>query len=201
MTTHWHDRWQHGKTAWDLDGPHPLTRGLLSEVSSMDASFFSGAWMIPGCGRAHDVVELIRSGASRVMACDLVPLAMEEARSRYGDLPNVFFDCRDVSEIPVSESGAYSGIFDRAMLCALNGRERDGYVAAVRQYLRQGGVFVSIPFRQTSAPDSGPPFQISEAQLRTLFGAGWEILKLEGVISPACDQKILSEWVFIARKK
>ena len=196
----WEQRWHENKTAWDLQGPHPLTGELLDYVKSEFPSAMNGRWVIPGCGRAHDGVVLLKHGASNVLARDLVPRAIEEARKLYGETPNLKLECANIFDVSHGEVAAFSGVFDRAMLCALSGTERDRYVTSVQRYLKGGGLFVSIPFAKTSQPDSGPPFQVSEEQLRQLFHKGWKILRLEGVVSSACDQKILGEWIFVAQR-
>jgi len=201
MTTMWHERWQEQKTAWDLNGPHPLTLELLSFVCSLGPMGLGRTWMIPGCGRAHDAVELLRQGISSVVAKDLVPLAIEEAKRTYPDLKGLSLECGDVCKVDDSEIGKYDGIFDRAMLCALSGDFRLQYVRAIEKYLRPGGVFASIPFTEISEPEVGPPFSISGIELVGLFGPGFKIVKNEPRISPACGQKLLKEGLFIAIKR
>ena len=198
--TTWHDRWRENKTAWDLNGPHPLTAPLWRLVANYSPLITTGDWLIPGCGRAHDGVLLLALGARRVIGRDLVAKAIDAARVQYGDVKGLILECANIFDVPAPESGGFSGVFDRAMFCALSGQDRERYVSSVHQYLKVGGVFASIPFSKTSAPESGPPFQVSERDLRDFFGRGWEILHLEPVMSSACDQKILGEWIFIARK-
>jgi|LakMenEpi03Aug12_release.lakeMendotaPanAssembly.Ray.scaffolds.fasta_scaffold57121_1 thiopurine S-methyltransferase len=201
MTTTWHQRWQENKTAWDLSGPHPLTRELLDLSAKLSHGDLTGKWMIPGCGRAHDAKELFRAGIKEVVAKDLVPKAIEEARSLYGSIAGLSLISGDVTDVSKSEESTFGGVFDRAMLCALNGELRFYYVLAMTSLLKPGGIFASIPFAETGNPESGPPFAISESELRELFKPHFEILHLEPRVSPACDQKILKEWLFLAKKR
>jgi thiopurine S-methyltransferase len=201
MTTTWHQRWQENKTAWDLSGPHPLTRELLDLSAKLSHGDLTGKWMIPGCGRAHDAKELFRAGIKEVVAKDLVPKAIEEARSLYGSIAGLSLISGDVTDVSKSEESTFGGVFDRAMLCALNGELRSKYALAMTSLLKPGGIFASIPFAETGNPESGPPFAISESELRELFKPHFEILHLEPRVSPACDQKILKEWLFLAKKR
>ena len=196
----WEQRWHENKTSWDLQGAHPLTQVLMEYVSANFQAAMMGRWLIPGCGRAHDGVILLKHGAAEVVARDLVPKATEEARKLYGGMPNFKLECANIFDLAAHDVGAFAGVFDRAMLCALSGIERDQYVKSVEKYLQAGGLFVSIPFAKTSQPESGPPFQITENQLRQQFNKDWKILRLESVVSAACDQKILGEWIFIAQR-
>jgi methyl halide transferase len=201
MISTWHERWQQNNTAWDLQGPHPLTRELLELAATLSPNGLGVKWLIPGCGRAHDAKELLLAGVKNVTAKDLVPKAIDEARLVYGSLEGVTFESGDVTQVTKLEESTYDGIFDRAMLCALNGDLRQQYVIAMTSLLRPGGVFASIPFAQTGNPEAGPPFAISERELRDLFGRSFEVLMLEPRVSSACDQKILKEYVFIAVKR
>lgn len=201
MTTTWHERWRENKTAWDLNGPHPLTRELLDLTAKLAPGEPSGKWMIPGCGRAHDAKELFRAGIKDIVAKDLVPKAIEEARGLYASIPGLSLVSGDVTDVSKSEESTFGGVFDRAMLCALNGELRSKYALAMTSLLKPGGIFASIPFAETGNPEAGPPFAINEGELRELFKSHFDILYLEPRVSPACDQKILKEWLFLAKKR
>lgn len=201
MTTMWHERWAEKRTGWDLSGPHPLTSRLIEHVLKLSPEIISGRWLIPGCGRAHDAIPLLEAGASHVTGRDLVPMAIDEAKATYPGVKNLSLECGNIFDVQRGEEGIFDGIFDRAMLCALNGDDRARYVDSVTKLSRKGGIFASIPFATTSLPEAGPPFQISEAELRALFEQRWEILHLEERRDGSCDQKILSEWLFIAKKR
>lgn len=201
MATMWHQRWAEDKTAWDLNGPHPLTHELLVLALKLVPRDPRLRWLIPGCGRAHDAKELLEAGIKDVVAKDLVPKAIEEARNIYGRLAGLSFVCGDVTSISKSEELSFDGIFDRAMLCALNGVDRTNYVLAMTRLLKPGGVFASIAFARTANLESGPPFAITELELRQVFESCFEILHIEPRVSSACDQKILKEWLFLAKKR
>jgi hypothetical protein len=197
----WNERWQQNQTAWDLGGPHPLTASILQDAKIMSKNDLCGPWLIPGCGRAHDAPALLEAGATLVRGVDFVSLAIDEARRLYGKQTGVSLTCRDVSQVPADEQSHYRGVFDRAMLCAVHGAERQKYLDAVSQYLMPQGFFVSLAFASVARPEAGPPFEISQSEITASFAKGWEILLLEAIVSPACDQKILKEWRFIARKQ
>lgn len=196
----WHERWAMSKTTWDLNGPHPLTNELMKRASEIAPEMVKGRWLIPGCGRAHDGPRLLSLGATSVDGSDLVPLAIEEAKRLYGSVPNLTLRCGDITDVSQKDLGAFDCIFDRAMLCALKGELRESYVNACLKYLKKGGLFASLAFASTHEPEVGPPFQITAPEIRQLFGNKWRIEHLEERRDGACGQKILSEWVFLARK-
>ena len=200
MTTRWHERWAEKKTGWDLRGPHPLTAHLIDLCKQIDPQVVRGRWLIPGCGRAHDAPLLLELGASHVTGRDLVPLAIEEAQSCYGHLKNLTFECGSIYDVKHPDETSFECVFDRAMMCALSGDERRLYLQSIYKLLQKGGLFASIPFAKTHEPEMGPPFQITEGELRDSFKDGWQILHLEERQDGSCDQKILREWLFIAKK-
>lgn len=200
MNSMWHERWAENRTGWDLNGPHPLTHDLFAKVAAWSPNMVGGRWLIPGCGRGHDGPLLLKLGASKVVGKDLVPVAIAEATQLYAQVEHLSFTCGDINELSERDSGGFDCIFDRAMLCALEGENRKKYVASCLRYLRSGGIFASIAFATTSEPEVGPPFQITKSEVETLFSNGWRVELLEERKDGACGQKILSEWLLIARK-
>ena len=200
MLAMWQERWRTNKTGWDLKGPHPLSEAVLDVASAGTGGKLHGDWLIPGCGRAHDAQMIVARGAACVVGKDLVPEAIHEASKLYGKIPGVFFECGDVCQISEPDVGRFAGVFDRAMLCALGESMRRSYVKAVASALKTGGVFASIAFAKTREPTVGPPFTISESELKHLFSESFQIINLEETVSGACDEKILSEWIFVAVK-
>jgi len=200
MLAMWQERWRTNKTSWDLKGPHPLLDRILDLAANTTGAKLHGDWLIPGCGRAHDAQMIVARGAAGVVGKDMVPEAINEASKLYGAIPGVFFECGDVCEIRDHEVGRFAGVFDRAMLCALGESMRRRYVEAMAAALKKGGVFASLAFAKTSEPTVGPPFSISESELKHLFSQSFQIIHLEETDAGACDQKILSEWIFVAVK-
>jgi SAM-dependent methyltransferase len=196
----WHERWAVKKTTWDLNGPHPLTKSLFQNCASLSPEKAKGRWLIPGCGRAHDGPYLLELGAKSVDGRDLVPQAIDEAGRLYGSVANLRLSSGDITQVSYDDVCAFDCIFDRAMLCALQGQARDNYVNACAQYLKPGGLFASLAFASTSQPEVGPPFQITRSEIEVLFGGNWRIECLEERFDGPCDQKILSEWLLIAQK-
>lgn len=173
---------------------------ILDLAADSTGGKLHGDWLIPGCGRAHDAKSILARGAAGVVGKDLVPEAIFEASKLYGTIPGIFFESGDVCEIGEHDVGRFAGVFDRAMLCALGESMRRRYVEAMAAALKKGGVFTSIAFAKTSEPTVGPPFSIRDFELKNLFSQSFRIIHLEETESDACDQKILSEWIFVAVK-
>jgi SAM-dependent methyltransferase len=197
-TTNWRDHWDKGVTGWDLGGPHPLFSVLLKELESRVSWNQLQHWYVPGCGRAHDAAALANKGAN-VLATDYVDLAVIEARKQYQNQSGLRLAVADALAVDSKEIAAFDAVFDRAMLCAMTGFARAKYIEACRVRLRKDGYFVSIPFAQVLVPE-GPPFQMTEQELREAFGEGWEIQLLTRRSDGAVGQRITEEILFIARK-
>ena len=197
-TTNWRDHWDKGVTAWDLGGPHPLFSVILKELEKKVSWNQLHHWHVPGCGRAHDAAALAKKGAD-VLASDYVDLAVAEAKKQYQNEPGLRITVADALVVEPKEIGAFDAIFDRAMLCAMSGLARSKYIDACYARLRSGGYFVSIPFAQVVVPE-GPPFEITESELRRSFAKGWDIQLLTARRDGAVGQRIVEEFLFIAQK-
>jgi SAM-dependent methyltransferase len=198
--TMWHERWAEEKTGWDLNGPHPLTRYLYETAKGFDPKHVAGRWLMPGCGRGHDGTLLLAMGAASVEGRDLVPRAIDEAKRLYASVDRLSFRCCDINDLGLADLSGFDCIFDRAMLCALQGADRHQYVRSCASCLRPGGLFASLAFASTTDPEQGPPFQILQSEIYDFFDKSWKVEFLEERRDGACGQKILSEWVLIARR-
>lgn len=198
-TTNWRDHWDRGVTAWDLGGPHPLFSVIFEELAAIAEWSQLKNWSVPGCGRAHDAAALAKMGA-HVLASDIVDLAVQEAEKTYTGLKHLRVEVGDALIVKETEENAFDGVFDRAMLCAMNGEARTKYIDCCHRRLRTGGFFVSIPFAKVARPEAGPPFQITAAELRESFANGWSIRLLKSSHNGPVDVKILEEYLFIAQK-
>lgn len=196
-TTNWQDHWDKGITGWDLGGPHPLLPTILQELEKQVPWTQLRRWYVPGCGRAHDAAALAGKGAD-VLACDYVERAVAEARTQYQDQQGLRIEVADALVVDAREVGAFDAVFDRAMLCAMTGAARSTYIESCRRRLRENGYFVSIPFAQVMVPE-GPPFQMTEQELRRAFAGGWEIKLLTPRRDGAVGQRITEEFLFIAQ--
>ena len=223
----WRECWQGHRTGWDLGGAHeclvPLLK-LFAKVSLIESLGAPGPLRIysPGCGRAHDGAAIVSrsiplppSLAARqieVMATDFAPEAIDAAREIYGNLTGkglslAVEDAR--ADVPVAEKQKFHVVFDRAMLCALRPDLRPAYLRACHDRLAPGGIFLSLPFTRIEdtpehPPGSGPPFEITMANLETLMADHhFRLLAAEKVVVRRPDTIIKEEalTVFEAIKK
>lgn len=195
----WQGRWENGQTGWDLNGPHPLLAQLMNTASRL-SKLPNSRVFIPGCGRAHDGVALVRDFGMKVVAEDIAEGAISAAKALYSKVPELQLRVGNSSACTKEEQGYFGCIYDRAVLCALRPELRPPFVHACAERLAKGGLFSSLPFAETTGPvGSGPPFAISRGELHALFDEKFEVLKLDLAEGGAIDGKILAEWMFVAR--
>lgn len=195
----WQARWINGETRWDQGHEHPALRQLLlhAELEGQlrpGAAIYSG-----GCGRAHNEAFLARRGY-RVKACDLVPEAIIEATSLYGELPSLELSCEDAFDLGPDEIESYEAVFDRAMLCAIQPENRALYLDAVTQRLEPDGLFMTILFRRVDKPQ-GPPFAVDEKLLFSLLEDRFELCWAAAGPPLPSESHVREEWLCIWRRR
>ena len=99
-----------------------------------------------GAGAATFVDDLLSRGFSRVTAVDLSSTALEIARNRVGERPDVKWLVGDITRLELPAQ-AFDFWHDRAVFHFLREpQERARYVAAVRRALKPGGHIVVATF-------------------------------------------------------
>lgn len=172
MATH-PDYWnriyeEEGRPGWDMDGATPLVEELL-RLSGLASGC---AIAVPGCGYGHDAAALAAKGFS-VTGLDFAPLAIDGAKSRYGD--RIEWAEADWFTTPL---GPWAAIFDHTCFVAMDPSRRPDYVAACARHLDPGGLWLLAAFHDVNGRQ-GPPHAIELETLRTLAASAFEILHLD----------------------
>jgi methyl halide transferase len=164
--TDWEKLYQTGEAAWDKGAPAPPLLAYLKENK------LTGRWLVPGCGRGHDVRALAGAGAESVVGLDYAPTAVEDARIALADLPNVSVIQADLFALPDELLGAFDGVFEHTCYCAIPRERRDDYVRAVHSALKPGGILLAVFYldpRDNPDPNLGPPFNATLGELDAQF--------------------------------
>ncbi|HVX42612.1 MAG TPA: class I SAM-dependent methyltransferase [Mycobacteriales bacterium] len=165
----WDDSYHDGPAPWDV-GPQPAV------VRVAAAGGFSGAVLDSGCGTGENALVIAELGLP-VLGVDVAATAIGRARekARQRGLP---------AEFEVADAFAlhrlgrqFDTVLDCGMLHTCDDEERPVYVASLASVLRPGGTLHVLCFSD-QGPDVGP-HPVSEAQLRSVFGSGWNIVSLE----------------------
>jgi thiopurine S-methyltransferase len=185
---YWLKRWREGRTQWHHDAVMPP---LMQHWPALDVPRDTLVLM-PFCGKSLDMIWLAAQGY-RVLGVEISPLGVEQflaennlqadthetadgLRYRAGNIDIIQGDLFDVTATTLAGCDA---IYDRAALIAQSAPERQHYANAVYGKLPAGCRGLLITLEYTQAEMDGPPFSVNEAEVQRLFGARWDITRVE----------------------
>ena len=194
LKDYWQKKWETGDTLFHQDRPHPQ---LLKHFRSA-----AGKVMVPLCGKSLDLLWLKEQG-NEVVGIELSPIACEaffkengllfEVRKSgtftiyQGDQISIW--CGDFFQTPSDVWLGVTCVYDRAALIALLPDLRKQYADCIlRNWKAKGSTAVQILLITVEYPIEaiqGPPFSVTEAEVRDLYGKVFRIDKLETRIDPA----------------
>ncbi len=165
--TNWDQAYQENFTPWDKGLPSPPLVEWLSRHS------LSGRVLVPGCGVGHDVMHLISLGVDAI-GLDIAPTAIERAKATYPQHADRFVQ-GDLFEL----KGEFDAVVEHTCLCALPPEWREKYRDAVAGLLKPGGLLVGVFFinPEMDPGETGPPFGISEVELKALMAPWFELVE------------------------
>jgi SAM-dependent methyltransferase len=165
--TSWEQAYQDNFTPWDRGEPSPALVEFFARHE------LSGRVLVPGCGVGHDVAFLVSRGLDAV-GLDIAPTAIERAKSRYPELAERFV-LGDLFEL----KDPFDAVVEHTCLCALPPEWREKYREAVAGLLKPGGRLIGVFFinPEMDEGETGPPFGISEAELKALMAPRFEIVE------------------------
>lgn len=159
-------------TPWDMDMATPALAEVLPWARE-EGLAEAARLVLPCCGLGHDAAELARQGF-QVTAADIVPEAIQEARSRYGE--GIAWCCADWFG-PVL--GSFDAVFDHTAFVAFPPERRATYAEACARHLRPGGLWFGVFFHTVREPEQRP-WAVQEHELRAVAeGARFEVLRLQ----------------------
>jgi methyl halide transferase len=168
----WNERYQNEDTPWDLSGPTPEFARLLREGRLPT----KGRVLVPGGGRGHDAVLFAQKGFE-VDLVDFAPKALEAALGEASKQKATVFAYRqDFFELPSLpyHASTYDILLEYTFFCAIDPDRRKDYVRAAAALLKPGGWLVGL-FFPLEITKAGPPFLVSEKEVRELFAPHFEL--------------------------
>jgi len=176
----WHQRWQEQQIGFHLPDVNPHLRqrwGMLGLAPSSTV-------LVPLCGKTRDM-RWLRNQGHRVVGVELSAIAADAFFVEDGHQPVVHEDgafCvmeADGIRILVGDffqleprhlDGAVSS-WDRGSLVALPPEMRTRYAAHVRTLMPADSRVLLVTFDYAQHEMAGPPFAVSEAEVRALYAA------------------------------
>ncbi|WP_089603805.1 thiopurine S-methyltransferase [Acinetobacter piscicola] len=184
----WHQRWQENRIGFHLPQPNPLLVNNLQFLElAKDARIF-----IPLSGKSLDIGYLLVQGF-RIVAIELSQkavdalideLQLEFTQHQVGDLIHYQHErldlfVGDVFHLNKNLLGHIDAIYDRAALVALPEKTRIQYAAHLTELAHVPQLIISYEYDQNSY--EGPPFSVTEAEIRQHYQKAYQILLLEQV--------------------
>ncbi len=197
MTEHdrsefWSERYQTGRTGWDLGIPAPNVQRLVSEWAPA-----GGRILVPGCGRGYDARALAQKGFE-VTALDFAPEAIAEAkRLAEEEEVNVEWVRDDLFADRREWEASFDAWVELTCFCAIDPSRREAYVEQAFRWVKPGGLLLAVIFSGIGA--GGPPFDSDPADLRALFGRSFEVLKA-GWSPDSVPERQGKEWEMVMRR-
>jgi len=184
----WHQRWQDNQIGFHQDKPTPLLVKHWPAIGMpVGAKIF-----VPLAGKSLDMVWFASQGY-RVLGVELSTLAIRQFIAEHGVVPEVRESkygthylagaieviCGDVFSLDAQALADCSVVFDRAALIALPPDLRRRYVRELYSLLPQGcrGLLITLEYPEDEK--NGPPFSVSESEVRELYEPDWHVEVLE----------------------
>jgi thiopurine S-methyltransferase len=186
----WLQRWQDNNIGWHhiefnqhlLNHWHAL---LLPQGSLV---------LAPLCGKSKDMAWLAEQGY-RIRGIELSPLAVEAFFEEQGLQPRIVtagdFECwrdgpyeiycGDIFELEQIDSSDVNAVYDRASLVALNPDQRTHYAQMLQRILPQQAKALLITMEYPQGEMQGPPFSVSDEEVRALFSNRFSIQRLHSL--------------------
>jgi thiopurine S-methyltransferase len=184
----WLERWRQSRTGFHQDAPTPL---LLKHWDAVGAEPGSRVF-VPLAGKSLDMAWFASQGY-RVLGAELSPLAVAQFFESQGVEPSVEEAADglhhlaepielvqgDVFALDADTVASCTAVFDRAAIIALPPEMRERYVREVYGKLPSGcrGLLITLEYPQQEK--AGPPFSVTEDEVRSLFDANWQVKLLE----------------------
>jgi 2-polyprenyl-3-methyl-5-hydroxy-6-metoxy-1,4-benzoquinol methylase len=166
---------------WDRRSPSPA---LEEWARSEGLSGGGRRAVVVGCGLGADA-EFVASLGFQVTAFDVSETAVRLAAQRN---PGSAVDYRqaDLLDLPTELVGAFELVVEIYTLQALPDPPRPRAIAGVRSLVASGGTLVVIALRSDAELDAqtGPPFALSRATLRSLAAGTLELEELVALDVP-----------------
>ncbi|MGN6108062.1 MAG: thiopurine S-methyltransferase [Kofleriaceae bacterium] len=174
--TDWHSFWQQGRIGFHEGRPNRFLERYADRLASRPRV------LVPLCGKTEDLAFLASRG-HQVVGIELVEDAVRAFFAEHGVTPTVrprgpFVEyasesitllCGDMFAATRELLGPIDAVYDRAALVALPDEIRRRYVDLVRRLAGRGGAVLVVTLDYDQELMSGPPFAISEAELRALY--------------------------------
>ncbi|MHA4979273.1 thiopurine S-methyltransferase [Pseudomonas extremorientalis] len=196
----WQDRWASNQIGFHQPKVNPYLQRHWPQLGLAEGAQV----LVPLCGKSLDLMWLASQGL-RVFGVELSEQAVEAFFDEQDLVPRITqrgtFEvyqaglievwCGDFFTLDAEALADCAALYDRAALIALPPLMRVRYAEHLNSLLRPGceGLLITLDYDQTQK--AGPPFAVTDDEVKVLLGAHWALEVLE-------EQDILGEsWKFV----
>lgn len=151
----------------------------------------SGRVLVPLCGKSRDMLWL-RAQGHQVLGVEISALAVQSFFDENTLQPTITLDGAferwstdgltllrgDFFDLNPAHLGTVAGVYDRASLVALPPELRQRYARHLCDILPPTAPLLLVTMEYEQAQMLGPPFAVSEAEVRDLYGADYQVTLL-----------------------
>jgi len=174
---YWLKRWNENRIGFHKSGVNPLLEQYLPQVTKAP-----GRTLVPLCGKSADLAWLLAQGR-QVVGVDISEVAARAFASEQGiamtpanEPPFTVFRGQGIAyyvgdffNFKPDRIGRFDLIYDRAALIALPRDKRPEYAQHLKSLLVAGGQMLMISLEYDPKKMEGPPFAVTESEIRGLF--------------------------------
>jgi len=196
----WQERWARNQIGFHLPEVNPYLQRHWPQLAVAEGSKV----LVPLCGKSLDLMWLASQGL-RVMGVELSEQAVEAFFNEQNLVPRITRQgaftvyqadlievwCGDFFALDAEALVGCAALYDRAALIALPPLMRAQYAEHLSRLLPAGcqGLLITLDYDQTQK--AGPPFAVTDDEVKVLFGPGWTLETLQ-------EQDVLGEsWKFV----
>lgn len=158
----WEQRYRDATTAWERGELNPAFQALRPTFSENP-----GTVIIPGCGRAPEVLAFAQLGW-HVIGIDVAETAVMYQRECLASA-GLTGDIQQENLFDWHPSTPVELIYEQTCLCALDPQQWPAYERVLREWLRSGGTLAAL-FMQKEG-EGGPPFHCDIESMQGLFAS------------------------------
>lgn len=189
MDSHfWLERWRRNEIGFHQPG---VNDGLLRHWPSLGCRPGERVF-VPLAGKSHDLAWLHEQGLE-VVGVEVSEVAVRDFFREHGLRPHIDelpgftrfaaagieLLCGDYFALGREALGRFSAVYDRASLVAFPADMRPRYVAQMNELCASGTRTLLITLEYEQPQMKGPPFAVSEAEVRETYGLGHDVRLLE----------------------
>lgn len=184
----WHARWRDNMIGFHRADINPA---LLNHLDSLQLAPGDRVF-VPLCGKSLDLAWLQQQGL-RVLGVELSPIAAADFFNEQGTPASVTpvdgFEsyrsgdieilCGDFFALEKENLEGVRGVYDRAAMIALPPEMRRFYAAKMSDLLAPGCRLLLVTMEYAQEQMDGPPFSVTEQEVRDLYGDHFGITVLD----------------------